>query len=166
MEELQIPTHSIAVEIHTADGKQIAGMLYSPQVRFVSGPPAEVIHVLNDERAFLPFQAITRKGRKREQVILNKDHIVRVRLIRAPGSSAEDAINVNDDEAPGPCTLVLSDGTRVAGRVAVQTPCFQSRLVDKLNQAERFIPIVSDEAVDFVQRSHVVRLDRGDNGPT
>jgi len=66
---------------------------------------------------------------------------------------------VDDDGRPAPCTLVLSDGTRVAGRVAVETPPSQSRLVDKLNHAERFIPIVSDEAVDFVQRSHVVRLD-------
>ncbi len=159
MQELQIPTHSIAVEIHTADGKQIAGALYAAEVRFVSGRPAEVIHLLNDERAFLPFQAITRKGRKREQVILNKDHIVRVRLARALGAAAAAEIDVNDDDAPGPCTLVLSDGTRVAGRVAVETPRSQSRLVDKLNHAERFIPIISDEAVDFVQCSHVVRLD-------
>jgi hypothetical protein len=158
VEELQIPTHSIAVEIHTADGKQIPGALYAPEVRFVNGRPAEVIHLLNDERAFLPFQATTRNGRKREQVILNKDHIVRVRLTRAPGPAAEHQVNV-DDDTPAPCTLVLSDGTRVAGRVAVETPPSQSRLVDKLNHAERFIPIVSDEAVDFVQRSHVVRLD-------
>jgi hypothetical protein len=159
MEELQIPTHSIAVEIHTADGKQIAGALYAAEVRFVNGPPAEVIHLLNDERAFLPFQTATGKGRKREQVILNKDHIVRVRLLLAPGSPAEGEVGVNEEDAPGPCTLVLSDGTRVAGRVAVETPRFQSRLVDKLNHAERFIPVVSDEAVEFVQRSHVVRLD-------
>jgi hypothetical protein len=159
MEELQIPTHAIAVEIHTADGKQFAGTLYAAEVRFVSGQPAEVIHLLNDERAFLPFQTTTRKGRRREQVILNKDHIVRVRLARPPASPGEEETSVNDEEAPGPCTLVLSDGTRVAGRVAVETPRFQSRLVDKLNHAERFIPVISDKAVDFVQRSHVVRLD-------
>ena len=65
----------------------------------------------------------------------------------------------DQDEFPGENTVVLTDGTCLVGRVAVETPRSQSRLVDKLNHAERFIPIISDESVDFVQRDHVLRLD-------
>jgi len=47
----------------------------------------------------------------------------------------------------------------VAGRVAVDTPMAASRLVDKLNVGQRFIPVVRDDGVDLVQRTHVLTLD-------
>jgi hypothetical protein len=160
MEELQVPTHSIDVEIHTDDGKQLQGLLYAAERRYVTGEFAKLVHLLNDERNFLPFQAMDPGGRKRRHVILNKDHIVRVRLSSEAASATGVGTKPEDQgESPGENTVVLTDGTCLVGRVVVETPRSQSRLVDKLNHAERFIPIISDESVDFVQRDHVLRLD-------
>ena len=56
--------------------------------------------------------------------------------------------------------LHLSDGSRVAGHVAVDTPRAASRLLDKLNREHRFIPLIRDDGgTEFIHRAHVVRLD-------
>jgi hypothetical protein len=56
------------------------------------------------------------------------------------------------------CTLFLSDGSRLKGRLFTETPAFSSRLLDKLNHGPRFVPFTSADGVDFIQKSHVVRV--------
>jgi hypothetical protein len=161
MEELQVPTHLILVAVHTDDGEELLGALFLAEGRYGDDRAAELMAVLNDERAFLPFESRTREGRVHRSLILNKDHILRVHLSEAGGWQAPAETGTAEDatRAEAAPVVVLADGTRISGRVAVETPWASSRLVDKLNHSQRFIPVVTDTGVDFVQRIHVMRVD-------
>ncbi len=161
MEELQVPTHTVNVDVHTDDGEWLTGALFLTESRFDGDRTGEVLNVLNDERAFLPFEARTREGRVHRSLVLNKDHIIRVHLSEAGGWMSPAPTDPADEGVTpdAPPVVILSDGTRISGRVAVETPWSSSRLVDKLNHAQRFIPVITDGGVEFVQRSHVMRVD-------
>ena len=167
MEELQIPTRTVAVDIVTDAGQTIDGILFLAETRHTTGRPEDVVDVLNDERGFIPFRLGSGPKRGRD-VVLNKDHIVRVRLRDQTGSRPSAARGSPAGPSPGappaaatePTVIHLSDGSRVAGRILVDTPRAASRLLDKLNLEHRFIPLIRDDGgTEFVHRAHVVRLD-------
>ncbi len=156
MEDLQVPTHEITVKVHTDTGDHIHGSLFVAGMPFQTGRPEEVARVLNDERMFLPFHAEPRH----EFSILNKAHIRRVSVQRSPlaegqpdGSPYEDVAFVGETTR---CRVLLEDGTRLDGEVLVDTPRSMSRLIDKLNCAERFLQVVTEDSVEFVHADHVV----------
>ena len=153
MEELKVPTRLIAVEVCTTDGAIACGSMYHTESLYQTGSPEDIIDELNDDRAFVPFAASDTLG----NALLSKRHIVRVRV-------SELAIdNMRPGEASElqhvhPCTLQFDDGTRITGRLVLETPISQSRLVDKVNQGLSFVPFVSDEGVDLVNCTHIARI--------
>ena len=154
MQELQIPTRPILVEILVTTGALISGSLYVPESPQQTHDPDEVIHLLNDERSFVPL-AVT--GNNGGPFVLSKAHIVRVRLPLLEG----EALDRTSESAPSDSstsTLLLVDGSVLEGTLAVVTPPNLSRLLDKLNTADLFLSVISTEAIDFVQRSHVVHV--------
>ncbi len=152
MNDWQIPTHTIAVRVLTDAGEPLSGDLFYAGAAEADDAYREIRMLLNDERRFLPFR-VDRGDGPRPKTFLCKAHIVRVRVDRTDDSSTDVEW---DDEAP-PRRFILSDGTRLDGRVGIPSPDTASRLVDKLNQCESFIPVVSDRSVDFVNRDHLVR---------
>ena len=155
MDELQIPTRPVAVEVVTDSGQTLDGTLFMAETRYTTGSPQEVVEILNDERGFIPFRLGSGPNRGRD-VVLNKDHILRVRLQAA----SEPAVAPSPVPGSEPTVMHLTDGTRLEGRIAVETPWASSRLLDKLNQEYRFIPLIRDDGgYEFVHRAHVVRLD-------
>ena len=154
MQELQIPTRPILVEVLVTTGALISGSLYVPESPQQTHDADEVIHLLNDERSFVPL-AVT--GEKGGPFVLSKAHIVRVRLPLLEG----EALERTSESAPSDSstsTLLLVDGSVLEGTLAVVTPPSLSRLLDKLNAADLFLSVISTEAIDFVQRSHVVHV--------
>ena len=145
MKSLQVPTRPVAVEVFTSDGSQTHGLFYLEPSRFEMHEPNEVLGVLNDDRMFIPFAAADPENAQR---LLNKDHIVRARIDDIePGHRTSEAF---------PCgTVLLVDGSRLTGNVVIETPPSASRLLDKLNQAPRFISIVTEDGINFVQRSYI-----------
>ena len=113
-----------------------------------------MINLLNDERSFVPL-AVT--GQRGGPFVLSKAHIVRVRLPLLEG----EALDRTSESAPSDSstsTLLLVDGSILEGTLVVVTPPNLSRLLDKLNAADLFLSVLSTEAIDFVQRSHVVHV--------
>jgi hypothetical protein len=157
MNEFQVPTHGIPVQIFLDGSECLRGRLFAAPDRYHEGDREEVAMLLNDDRGFLPF-LVEEAAAETRSVVLNKAHILRVRLSQEDTASPHGAA-----EPPGAAeeltVLHLTDGTRVQGRVLVETPPAASRLVDKVNMAPRFIPVMRDGGVDFVQRTHVRRLD-------
>lgn len=159
MKNFQVPTGAVGVEMFLADGVHIKGRLFLAKDPRHPGQTDQLIGALNDEREFLPFEVGDDRGAR--SLVLNKEHIVRVRVLEpdpqelaAPFSGGPEGEGVS-----GETILHLSDGTQVAGWVAVDTPVAASRLVDKLNCGQRFIAVVRDDGVDLVQRIHVLTLD-------
>lgn len=157
MEELQVPTHRITVEMFTERGEVLSGALFAAESPFRLGAIDDLMRVLNDERTFLPFHT--------EQsgcTLVNKDHITRFRLIDPPDEWSDENNGVASGEGlprPESCRLTLSDGTEIDGEISITTPRSLSRLVDKVNQAERFMCVQTGSGVLFVQTRHVLRID-------
>lgn len=154
MQELQIPTRPILVEVLVTTGALISGSLYVPESPQQTHDADEVIQLLNDERSFVPM-AVT--GNNSGPFVLSKAHIVRVRLPLLEG----EALDRTSESAPSDSstsTLLLVDGSVLEGTLAVVTPPHLSRLLDKLNAADLFLSVISTEAIDFVQRSLVVHV--------
>lgn len=156
MEELRIPTDEIKVLVYTDQSTTLAGCLYVTALSTPLDRVDQVLTVLNDERVFVPFRVDDDLARTAGDVALNKEHIVRVRV------AVESGREQRDGEALAPCTgdecseVELSDGSHLVGRLVLAAPAAASRLVDKLNQTQRFIPIISDGAVDLVHCRHVL----------
>ena len=154
MRELQIPMRPILVDVLVTTGAHISGSMFIPESPHQTDDAHEVMHILNDERSFIPL-AVT--GTKNIPFVLSKTHIVRVRL----PLSESDALDRISESAPSDSptsTLLLVGGTVLEGTLTVVTPPSLSRLVDKLNSGDLFVSVVSTAAIDFVQRSHVVHI--------
>ncbi len=153
MEELQVPTHRLEVEVHAATGDALTGSMFAAELPYVTSGWESLLAILNDEREFLPCFG---NAPGTERTILNKTHIVRVRLTPGADGAAPPWI----DEAQGEsCALQLVDGTRLTGELHLDTRLEESRLIDKLNQADRFVVFIADGDMHFVQACRVVRAE-------
>ena len=157
MRELQIPMRPILVDVLVTTGAQISGSMFIPFIPespYQTDDAQEVMHILNDERSFIPL-AVT--GTKNSPFVLSKNHIIRVRLPLSESDALDRISEAALSDSPT-STLLLVGGTVLEGTLTVVTPPSLSRLVDKLNSGDLFVSVVSTAAIDFVQRSHVVHV--------
>lgn len=150
--ELQVPVRKIGVEIVAVGGERWRGSLFLSDLPRHTGGPEDVMQLLNDERAFLPFMSEHPDSAWRA---LSKRHILRVHLEATAGTEIPDVARWVEDDVRGR-TLVLDDGSRVTGDLCVATPSHAARLLDKLNLAGRFIQLRTPGGVEFIQRAHIV----------
>ena len=127
--------------------------MFLTDIRNPTGGPQDLIEVLNDERAFLPFHS---DAPDVDVWVVNKSHIVRVHLPSEAGFQPEPS----PGESSSDCTLVLGDRSKLFGRLLLSTPSGSSRLVDKLNLTPTFVTFVTDDGVDFVHREHITQVFR------
>jgi len=152
MRELQVPTHRVAVRVFAAQSRPLAGALFLHESRYHDGTAHEILTELNDPRAFVPFHA---DDPSMGRILLHKDHLVRIQVENYVPGPEEPAL---DETAGAPCTLVLDDGVEFEGRILVPVPAEASRLLDRLNDAPRFLPFAGPHGLAFVHRDHIVRV--------
>jgi hypothetical protein len=145
----------LTVDVFTTDGVRVSGSLYLVAASYTRGRPEEVADLLNDDRTFVPFAGHDPAERPG---VLHKGHIVRVHTAAPAAADPQDAPPSPRSDGAEACTLLLDDGTWLEGRLCVDTPLASSRLVDKLNLASRFVPVLADDGIVFVNRDHVIRV--------
>jgi hypothetical protein len=155
MEQLQVPTRRIEVDILLTSGGRLVGHLFLSEAPFQSGRPEDVIRVLNDERAFLPFAGDHPAGLP---MALNKEHIVLVQVESRPSASLDSPVGHVDAEGRDR-TMLLTGGHQVTGDVCIDTPPSASRLVDKLNLCGPFLALRTVGGYAFVHRRHIVHAE-------
>ncbi len=155
MQELQVPTRRIRVEVVTF-GQRLEGVLFLSCAPYQSGRPEDVAEVLNDGRAFVPFET---NGASARHLALNKQHILRVHVHGEEDATDAAAPGADDDRFPHPADIVLADGSRVSGEIVLDTPPSAARLLDKLNLADRFLAVRNADGFEFVQRDHIVHVE-------
>jgi hypothetical protein len=151
VEELQVPTRRVRVEIFVSTGTRLAGALFLHQSPYHSGHAEDLIHELHDEREFLPLAA---EGGTPGSLVVNKAHIVRLHLPWSDSLRPEQFPASGRNES---AALLLSDGTSLEGHLVFVAPPSASRLVDRLNLAPCFVLFRTAQGLDFVRRSHIVQ---------
>jgi hypothetical protein len=151
VEELQVPTRRIRVEIFVSTGARLVGALFLHGSPYCAGHAEDLIQELHDERSFLPLAEEAAPG---GSLVVNKDHILRLHV---PWNESLRREQFPPGRAEAEATaLRLADGSSFEGRLVFVTPQNASRLVDKLNLAPSFVLFASAEGLDFVRRSHIV----------
>lgn len=139
-------TLRIRAEVLVTGGRTLIGFLHlQPLASFHSGPETPE-DVLNRDEAFFPLTS------EQQTFFVAKDQVVAV--------TVRTMLPLNDlDRVEAARTLglsvVLSDGSELAGAVTSELPPGRARLLDYLNHASGFFCLVDQDAMRFVNRIHV-----------
>lgn len=150
MRELLVPTDTLEVEVHTDRRERLRGMLFAAPL-VDRGDGHELASLLNDEREYLPLRVVGDDGERRGTLV-RKAHLTCVRLVS--GSRDDDATT----ETGPRCHIFLADGESLAGTLDVPAPESHARIIDRLNRADRFIPVTTATGPVFINRTQVVQV--------
>lgn len=154
MEIFRVPRRRVAVRITLDDGRCLDGVLYTA----TSGPgghPESVADRLNDaDGEFLPLAS------GQDRFLLNRSGIITVEI---PGAlDGADRVDTTGARVI-PVRLTLAGGTSLLGKICVSMPPERSRVLDFLNAAPRFIPLLSNDQVTLVHRNYIVSVRSADD---
>lgn len=148
MKAFRTPRRVVPVRVLLEDGRKWEGGLYAPAAG-PDGNPGRLIDRLNDDaEEFLPLAG-------RYQTLLNKSRIVTIEL----ATGEEQAECIESEAARGQqVKITLTCGVTLAGRIRYLMPEGRGRLLDYLNAAPRFIPLIGESRVSLVHRRFVVSV--------
>jgi hypothetical protein len=155
MEELRVPRRRIPVRMILDDGRTLEADLFVAPIG-PDGGPERLADRLNDPHD--EFVPVASGG---DRFVLNKSGIV---LVHLSGGPEEAGIPETFEGHEAPVRLSLTGGLGLIGRLPIAMPPERSRVLDYLNAAERFVPILGDGQVTLVQRRFIVSV-RGEEPP-
>lgn len=152
MNDLSVPTVELEAEVLLADGRRLLGKVFLPP-----GTPrhsgAERPHEwVNDPRSFVAFLP---QGAA-SAVLLNKHALISLSV--AAQSDPSDA-----ERGPGHEVLVSLGTHELRGRLHVDLPAHQNRVLDLLNAPEAFLQLAEGDRHHLVRKAaivHVVQIRR------
>ena len=138
----------VAVRVTLENGRTVEGGLYVPAIG-PDGQPGRLLDRLNDEvERFLPLAG-------RHETLLNKSAIVSVQL----ASGHERAEGIESGVArEQQVRMLLRRGEAVDGWIRYLMPEEKARLLDYLNAAPTFIPVIGERRVTLVQRRFILSI--------
>lgn len=147
MEEFRVPKREAHVRVLLDDGRTLDGEVFATLVGR-DGRPGRVLDRLNDtEEEFIAMQSGD------ERFLLNKSGIV---TVETPGTWT-DVLDAEPDSGRAVTVrLSLAGGTGLVGRLLVVMPPERSRVLDYLNTAPRFFPLISEGRITLVQKRFVM----------
>ena len=152
MDIYRIPRREVPVRILLDDGRTLDGTLFTAETG-PGGRPEDVLHYLNEsEEGFVPLVC------GRDSFLLNKAGIVWVQLA---GDPARELAGEALDARHVPARISLAGGISVVGTLAIAMPPERSRVIDFLNAAGRFLPLLGEGTVTLVQCRFVVTVRSG-----
>jgi len=108
---------------------------------------------LNDDADFFPFLP----AGSNEPVIVNKRCVAWVTFDMGtfPPSQDDESLEV---VSPEHRVRVDCRGRRLEGALVIDLPEYKSRVLDRLNQPERFLRIKDDRFLHYVSRDHISKV--------
>lgn len=147
MDVFRVPSRTIEGLVALEDGRELQGRLYVP----VSGPdgrPARVLDRLNDDgERFIPLAVDAGRG-----LLVHKRWIRTVRLSEAEEAAPDDG----EDGLEVTVRVTLNGGQLLRGTFRYTMPPDHSRLMDFLNDAPRFLPLLLPGEVVLINRDYIV----------
>lgn len=148
MEIYKVPRNEVQVRILLDDGRMIEGTIYTATVGPNGGPETVLDRLLDPSEEFLPLAAGT------DRLLLNKGGIL---LVEIP----PEAAGKTDFEEGAKEVLVrvtLAGGTSLLGKLAIRMPEESSRVLDYLNAAPRFLPVLGERRIALLQKRFIVSV--------
>jgi hypothetical protein len=149
MQELAVEKRKVSVVIRCLDCGEITGELYLSLFSKRHSGKETVLEFMNGEDRFFAL----RSEQEPKLRMMNKDRVMAVEV------SAEIELEHQDLAAMGakeePMEVVFDNSHRVEGRAYVELPPTKSRLIDFLNQEEKFFFLRSNGTVHIINRRFI-----------
>ncbi len=145
MEIYRTPQRMVPVRVLLEDGRRLQGGFYVPATG-LDGNPGRLLDRLNDaSEKFLPLAG-------KHETLLNKAWIVAVVL--ASGHQQAEVIE-SEIAREQRVRMALAQGKTVEGWLRFLMPEERGRLLDYLNEAPPFIPVIGEQRVTLVHRRFI-----------
>ncbi len=149
MKIFRVPQREIAVRVMMADGDILDGILYVPATGH-GGGPGRLGERLNDEgESFIPL------AQDREAFLVNK---TRIMLVELPAGEEELEFHEADSGKECHVEVWMKGDLRLTGRLKYTMPVEKERILDYLNAAPMFIPMLRNGRVVLVNGRYLVRI--------
>jgi hypothetical protein len=148
MDLYKVPKIETQVRILLDDGRTLDGSIFTSVTGPRGGPETVLDRLTDASEEFLPLACGD------DRLLLNKTGII---LVQCP----PDALGPDADERGAkevPVRVSLAGGTSVLGRLAIRMPPARARVLDYLNSAPRFVPLLGERQVTLVQKHFIVTV--------
>jgi hypothetical protein len=149
MDELRIPTVTLAAEVVLTDGRQFPGQLFVPASAPRHGGPARPSEWLNEPAEFFAFLP----DDSRDPIMVNKGEVL---FVTVPAEANEGS--PDDVDVPRQAVEVECAGRRFEGHFAIDMPAGQTRVLDYLNRAERFLTLRDGRRHYLLRKGGITRV--------
>ena len=149
MKIFEVPRRQIEALVMLSGKESMAGVFYTAAAG-PSGAPERLSERLNDpEESFLPLAT------PHQRCLLNKE-----RIVQAQVALADEELEFPEERADHRALvrITLAGREDVEGKILYTMPSGHERLLDYLNAAPRFFPVLCGETVTFVNRSYVLTI--------
>ena len=152
--DLRVPTTTFTAEVVLVDGETLLGRFFVPSHTSLHPGPMRPDERLNDEADFFPF--LPADGP--EPVIVNKRQVAWVAFdVRTfPPTTEEDSYEA--PSTPEHRVSVHCRGRTLEGVLVIDLPLYKSRVLDRLNQPERFLRIKEGHFLFYISRDHISKV--------
>lgn len=150
MQELAVERKTVEVAIRFLGQEVVRGHLFLALMAKSHAGPETVLDLMNEPE---PFFVLKVEGQPPVRMV-NKERIVEVEVSGQP----EEEPSVSKEEE---MTLMFQDGFSLSGTARVELPPAKSRLIDFLNNSDRFFELRDGGALHIVNRKHISHVKPG-----
>jgi hypothetical protein len=155
----RIPKEPVEVDLRLEGGRSIHGQVFATSVVPHHSGPERVLDMLNrEDHPYLPVKD------ERGGSLVHKDRIVMVRSLDERDSRLTFADPVDQDEVRVLLLLAGGEGgdraggEELEGTIVLEGPPERRRLLDHLNAAPRFFPLVRQDGAWLVNQDFLVTV--------
>lgn len=150
MRELAVERRTAEVAIRFPGQEVVRGQLFLALMAKGHAGPETVLDLMNEPE---PFFVLRVEGQPPVRMI-NKERIVEVEVSDQP---EEEQPLAKEEEM----SLMFQDGFSLTGRARVELPPTKSRLIDFLNNSERFFELRDGSSLHIINRKHISHVKPG-----
>ena len=150
MNELRVPTHATAAEIRCADGRVFVGRVFIPISSSHHSGPMRPEEWLNESGAFFAFLPDEAKS----TVLVNKRQVA---VLSVP-AQVDEVADEEDAELPLVRVAIELGDRRIEGRVLLDMPMGQRRVLDYLNRPDVFLRLRAGDRWHLVRKELITRV--------
>ena len=152
--DLRLSTATFVAEVVLADGEVLRGRFFVPSHTSLHPGPMRPDERLNDDADFFPFLSAD----SHEPVIVNKRQVAWVTFDVTTLPTSEEEETYGAVSRPEHRVSVHCKGQELEGVLLIDLPSYKSRVLDRLNQPERFLRIRDENRLHYVSRDHITKV--------
>lgn len=151
MKIFRVPQREIEVLITMEDGEALEGVLYVPATGHGGGPGrlGERLNNEDERERFIPL------AQERAAFLVNK---TRIMLVELPPGEEELEFQEAESGREREVEIGMKGGLRLIGRLKYTMPVEKERVLDYLNAAPLFIPMLRDGRVVLLNSRYLVKI--------